>query len=315
MPKYRILSLDGGGIRGIIPAIILQRLNADAALAGWLGQANLIAGTSTGGLLTLGLGHGLPPEDLRSFYEDRGDDVFEDSLFDDLKDLGKLRGADYNTEPLERELKNILGEATKLKDLNPRVLITAFDLDNEEDRHAGEPRRWKPKLFHNFPGPDSDGERLAYKVGLYTAAAPTYFPTVDGFVDGGVFATNPSMCALAQTQDSRSTDPRPSISEIVMLSIGTGTSLIHIEGQKLDWGYIQWAPPLVNLLLEAVAGVADYQSSQILGERYHRLEPIFPPGTTVAMDDIEKMPFMIEFAEGLDLTSTAQWVKDRWMTP
>lgn len=96
MPKYRILSLDGGGIRGIITAIILERLNSDPTLAGWLGQANLIAGTSTGGLLALGLTHGLGPEALRSFYEDRGDDVFEDSVFDDIKDLGKLRGADYN---------------------------------------------------------------------------------------------------------------------------------------------------------------------------------------------------------------------------
>lgn len=313
MPKYRILSLDGGGIRGIITAIILQRLNAEPSLAGWLGQANLIAGTSTGGLLTLGLAHGLPPDALRTFYEDKGDDVFEDSLFDDIKDLGKLRGADYNIDNLERELKNTLGETTKLRDLNPRVLITAFDLDNEDVRDPGEPRTWKPKLFHNFPGSDSDGEALAYKVGLYTAAAPTYFPTVDGFVDGGVFATNPAMCALAQTQDGRSTDPRPSLSDIVMLSLGTGTSLMHIEGQSLDWGYIQWAPPLVTLLLEAVAGIADYQSSQILGDRYHRLGPTFPSGTTVAMDDVGKIPFMIQFAEGLDLTTTAEWVRDHWL--
>ena len=71
------------------------------------------------------------------------------------------------------------------------------------DRGTGPERRWKPKLFHNFPGPDSDGGALAYRVAVATAAAPTYFASYDGYIDGGVFATNPSMCALAQTQDAR----------------------------------------------------------------------------------------------------------------
>ncbi len=59
------------------------------------------------------------------------------------------------------------------------------------------------KALSHFHGPGNDRKELAYKVGLYTAAAPTYFPAVDGYVDGGVYANNPSMCALAQTQDQR----------------------------------------------------------------------------------------------------------------
>ncbi len=70
MAKYRILSLDGGGIRGIITAIILQRLNAETGLAGWLDLADLIAGTSTGGLLSLGLAKGLPPEFMRNICKE-----------------------------------------------------------------------------------------------------------------------------------------------------------------------------------------------------------------------------------------------------
>ena len=310
MAKYRILSLDGGGIRGIITAIILERLNGDQAMAGWLDQVNLIAGTSTGGLLTLGLAHGLGPEAIRALYKDRGAEIFADTWLDDLVDLGKLRGADYNLDNLERELRGILGE-TKLKDLQRRVLITAFDLDNEGAKN--QPRRWKPKLFHNFPGPDSDGEQAAYKVGLYTAAAPTYFPSADGFVDGGVFATNPSMCALAQTQDDRTEEARPALTDIVLLSIGTGTSLIYIEGKANDWGYLQWAQPLVSLMLEGVAGIATYQCNQILGARHHRVDPTFPPDVRVDLDDVSKIPYMIEFANGLNIDETTQWLKDHWL--
>ena len=95
MAKYRILSLDGGGIRGIITAIILQRLNAEVGLSGWLDSTDLIAGTSTGGLLALGLCHGLPPEFIRNVYETKGAEIFDDSWLDDLVDLGKIAGADY----------------------------------------------------------------------------------------------------------------------------------------------------------------------------------------------------------------------------
>src|SRR4030042_2308896 len=95
MAKYRILSLDGGGIRGIITAIILQRLNAEAGLTGWLDSTDLIAGTSTGGLLALGLSHGLSPEFMRSVYETKGAEIFEYSWLENLVDLGKIAGADY----------------------------------------------------------------------------------------------------------------------------------------------------------------------------------------------------------------------------
>ena len=87
----------------------------------------------------------------------------------------------------------------------------------------------------HFKGPGTDRQELAYKVGLYTAAAPTYFPSVDGYFDGGVYANNPSMCALAQTQDDKYLTPPPDISDVVLLSLGTGTSLFHIKKEILDW--------------------------------------------------------------------------------
>jgi len=150
MATYRVLSIDGGGIRGIVTTVMLQRLAARAGLEGFLDKVDLITGTSTGGLLALGIAHGLDLEEIRSFYELDGPEIFDDSWLDDLLDLGKLRGADYKTAPMRRVLKRILGEDTTLGRLKKRVLITAFDMDNENPDEMK--RTWKPKLFHNFPG-------------------------------------------------------------------------------------------------------------------------------------------------------------------
>lgn len=307
--KYRILSLDGGGIRGIITAAILQRLNADPRVSGWLDSVDLIAGTSTGGLLALGLAHGLAPQQIREFYETKGHKVFDDSWLDNLVDLGQAMGAQYDNRNLERELKSLFGQTT-LAQLKSKVLITAFDLDNE----APDPQRrtWKPKLFHNFTGRDSDGGELAYKVGLYTSAAPTYFPSADGYIDGGVYANNPSMCALAQSQDP-SIPGRPTLADVVLLSLGTGTSLVYVPGKRLDWGYAQWAKPLVNIMLDGVSGIADYQCSQFLDERYHRLAPVFPPDVSMPLDAVKRIPEMVQFAESTDLSAAVKWLRKYWV--
>ena len=306
MPAYRIISLDGGGIRGLIPAILLQRLTAAPGLEHLLPRADLLAGTSTGGLLALALAHGLDLARIRQTYIDEGPRIFDDSWLDDVLDLGKLRGADYSIANLKRETKALLGDTT-LGKLRKRVLITAFDLDNEDPRR----RTWKPKLFHNFPGPDHDRAMLARDVALYTSAAPTYFPSVDGFIDGGVFAANPAMCALAQSQDRRY-DPTPSLNEVVLLSLGTGTSLNYIKGAVHNWGYVQWIKPLVSIMLDGTAGIADYQCRQLLADRYHRLAPVFPRGMSIPMDGVDRIPYMVDYAESLDLTATIDWLKTVW---
>jgi uncharacterized protein len=306
MAKYRVVSIDGGGIRGLVTTILLQRIIATPGLENVLDSIDLIAGTSTGGLLALGIAQRLDLAQIRDMYVEKGPKIFDDSWLDDLVDLGKLRGADYDTKPLRRELQNLFGDTT-LGQLRKRVLIATFDLDNEDPAN----RTWKPKLFHNFPGPSNDRASRVVDVGLYTSAAPTYFPSVDGYIDGGVYANNPAMCALAQTQDHRYS-PTPALDEVLLLSFGTGTSLQYIKGKTNDWGYAQWVKPLINLMLDGVAGIADYQCRQILGDRYHRLAPVFPAGVTVPMDEIDKIPYMIEFAEAFPIDTTIDWLKRTW---
>lgn len=308
MARYRILSLDGGGIRGLITAILLMRLEAERGLAGWLERADLMAGTSTGGLIALALARGLGLPAIRSLYEDKADVIFDDSWLDNVKDLGSILGAQYSTGNLKRELQRLFGKS-RLRDLRKRVLITAFDLDNQDSKP--ERRRWKPKLFHNFPGADSDGAMRAWQVGLYTSAAPTYFPTVEGYVDGGVFAINPSMCALAQSQDRR-IGRTPAPQDVTLLSLGTGSSLIYVPGANHDWGHAQWAQALLGVMFDGTIGIADYQCRQLLGARYHRLAPAFAPGEAFPLDCVDRIPEMVAFAHKVDIAPAARWLRKYW---
>jgi patatin-like phospholipase/acyl hydrolase len=308
MARYRILSLDGGGIRGLITAMLLIRLNREKGLEGWLERVNLLAGTSTGALIALGLAKGLSLEEILALYRDKADAIFDDSWLDNLKDVGTVLGAQYHSDGLKRELQRMLGKA-RLRDLGKRVLITAFDLDNEDPKPGR--RRWKPKLFHNFPGKDSDGAMLAWKVGLYTSAAPTFFPTIEGYVDGGVFASNPSMCALAQSQDAR-IGRTAALEEVALLSLGTGSPLIYIKGAKHDWGYAQWAQALLGVMFDGSIGIADYQCRQLLGSRYHRIEPAFTPGEAFPLDCVDRIPEMVAYAEKVDIAPAAQWLRRYW---
>lgn len=310
MAKYRILSLDGGGIRGLLTTILLQRIGEELDSDSWLQKTDLLAGTSTGGLIALGIAKGLGLPELRSLYEDQGEEIFDDSWLDDLTDIGKIAGADYGSENLERIAKASLGETTRLRDLGKRVLVPSFDLDNED----ADPRKrkWKAKVFHNFPGDDSDGAELAYKVAMYTSAAPTYFPSYEGYVDGGVYANNPAMCALAQALNRKWQD-RPALADVVMLSIGTGNSLVCIKGKTLDWGYAQWAKPLAEVMFEGVSDIARYQCEQLLGGNFHRLAPTFGPGESFPLDEVEKIPDLIAYAGDVDLGETVDWVRRAWL--
>jgi patatin-like phospholipase/acyl hydrolase len=309
MAKYRILSLDGGGLRGLITVRLLQQLEGSPSIAGWLDQVDLVAGTSTGGIIALGLAAGRSLDDMGELYLERGPKIFDDSVLDDVLDLGQLVGAQYSSRALRRELRTLFGNRT-LRGLRRKVAIPAFDLDYKGD----DGRYWKPKIFHNFGGLGTDKDMAVARVALYTAAAPTYFPSADGFVDGGVFANNPSMIALSQAISQKNrTSERASIDEIVLLSVGTGQSHKYIRGQKVDWGYAQWAKPLVDILMEGVAGISDYQCRQILQDRYHRLQVIFDDNEPIGLDDVARLPRMDEIGRTHPVAATRRWIADHWI--
>jgi uncharacterized protein len=311
MAKYRILSLDGGGLRGLITVRLLQQLNQAPGTKGWLDKVDLIAGTSTGGILALGIAANKTLEEMANIYIKEGPKIFDDSFWDNLRDLGKSVGADYSNKALKKTLINTFGNQT-LGNLTKKVTIPTFDLDNESPESIK--RTWKPKIFHNFAGNDSDAKYLLSSVALYTSAAPTYFPSADGYIDGGVFANNPSMVAMVQAISQRNqTNERANMDDIVLLSVGTGVSLSYIKGQTLDWGYAQWVKPLINILMDGVAGISDYQSAQLLGDRYQRLQVVFDSKETIEMDDVAKIDRMSEIGSTFNVNDARAWLEKYWM--
>lgn len=301
MAPYRILSMDGGGIRGTLTIRLIERL--EQMVPGWLANVDLFAGTSTGGILALVLAAGLKPSHIRQIYQDLGEKVFADSFLDDIKDLGKLTGADYSLGPLHSMFVQVLGDIS-LGDLPKKVLISAFDLDNEVDL-PGKPRSWKAKFFHNFPGEGSDAGMKVAEVGVMTSAAPTFFPIYKGYIDGGVVATNPSMCALAQALNKETGGQK--LRDVRLFSIGSGCNSQYITETDGDWGLAQWAPHLVGMMLDGGANLSDYQCRQILGSHYLRLNSVFHKN--VEMDAVKEIGFLLQVADMEPLDSTAAWLR------
>ena len=309
MPNYRILSCDGGGIRGVLTAVLLNRLSGayPALLQDRPGTITMFAGTSTGGILALGLADAMTPAQIRDLYVTNGKLIFDSSWTRDVVELGGLSGSKYDNVNLKQILQETFG-AKKLQDLKPRVLVASFSLDNALDESQ---RTWNPKFFHNFTGDDSDGESLLVDVAMSTSAAPTYFPSYGVFIDGGVIANNPSMAAVVQAMDGRNiAGERATLDGIKLLSIGTGASLQYIDGQNHDWGDAQWIKPILNVMMDGSVGVADFECQQLLGNRYCRVEPIFPAGKSFPMDDVSKIVDLMDLANSFDLTSTVAWLNN-----
>ena len=189
---FKILSLDGGGIRGLYTAEVLRHF--EEAFGPINEYFDMICGTSTGGLLALALSKGLPAAQIVAFYKEKGPIIFpEKKLLNETR--GKLRqyftNGKYANGPLEEALKGVLGE-TQMSEAKTLLCIPSYNLT------SGRPRIFK------YPHPE--GHNYASKYGsmldaaLATSAAPTYFPVkfINNcyYTDGGVWANNPVLCGI-----------------------------------------------------------------------------------------------------------------------
>jgi len=186
----RILAIDGGGIKGVFPAAFLADLESelDEPLAS---HFDLIVGTSTGGIIALALGLGIPAVDILKFYEEKGPTIFRGS-----RRLGLLRqavSAKYDPAPLRTALEEVFGKR-RLGEATTRLVIPSLNLS------TGTVNVFKTAHHERF---ERDYKLLAVDVAMATAAAPTYFPThrlSNGvpLVDGGTWANNPMGTAAVE---------------------------------------------------------------------------------------------------------------------
>jgi predicted acylesterase/phospholipase RssA len=189
----RVLSIDGGGIRGIIPALVLAEVESRTGRRA-AELFDLVAGTSTGGILACALTRADPQSaaELVELYRTEGPKIFRRSLGQRVRSAGGLLEEKHDDAALDDALSRYLG-SRRLSDATTRVLVTAYDLQGRQ-----------PYFFKSWRE-DRDGPLRV--VARATAAAPTYFEPVEyggrSLIDGGVFATNPAMCAYARPSCSR----------------------------------------------------------------------------------------------------------------
>jgi|SRR5579872_6131127 len=234
---FQILALDGGGIRGIFSAAVLAAVEQDLGVR-VVDHFDLIAGTSTGGIIALALGLGHSPQDIVDFYVSEGSNIFANPFH--LRSVKRLVRAKFDGRALVDALQRIFGDR-KLGDSSKRLIIPSYNL-GEDDVYLFRTAH-HARLRRDYRVP-------AWMVAQATTAAPTYFPAarcVDQLrlVDGGVFANNPSLIAYIEAVATLGTEP----DEIRVLNLGTCDSLEHRGGSLDRGGLFQWGTAGVEVVL------------------------------------------------------------------
>jgi len=281
----RILSIDGGGIRGLVSCTWLEAVEAALANAGkpgLIGSFDLLAGTSTGALVACGLGLGWSPETLGRLYRERRDEIFPGAagkLWSRARRLFRhgVSAPRYDGRGLEGVLREVFGDR-RMGDLQRPTLITSYDTLGR-----------RPVIFKSFLPAHAD-LRL-WEVCRASTAAPSYFPAhgmeVEGqlcsLIDGGIVANNPTACAIAEAL-RRDREIRQ-CGDLVVLSVGTGerNQPIPLKSAQ-EWGSVEWAIPIIDVLFDGNADSVDYIARQLVGKGYFRLQAELLAG----LDDLDE---------------------------
>ena len=267
--RFQILSLDGGGIRGLFSAGLLATWQDN------LGHPitdhfDLITGTSTGGIIAIGLGLGLQPRELVEFYRNHGPNIFPGRWQKPFRWFRHWRRSKFGNKALRESLEDafqhkLLGHSRK------RLVIPSFDLGNGGVRVFKTAHHIELATDHKVP---------AWKVAMATSAAPSYLPAFRGIdhrrlVDGGVWANNPCMVGIVDAIAKLAVP----LENIHVLSIGTTNALTyppdHLDqGGKLRWA--KWAP---EVIMQGQSASAAGQGALLLGrDRFLRINPQMPDG-------------------------------------
>ena len=275
--SVKLLSIDGGGIRGVIPAVLLAEIEKRTGKR-IAHLFHLIAGTSTGGILALALNkpdaQGEPQysaAELVSFYIEQGERIFTRSFYRRLMAAGNLIESKFPASGIERVLDEFFGDA-RLRDAVTEVMVTSYEIE-----------RRQPFLFKSANARILPSYDFAMKtVARATSAAPTYFEPVKipihgtsdyyALIDGGVYANNPALCAVVEARGRF-----PLADDFLAVSVGTGelTRRIPYDDAR-KWGVAGWAKPLLDIVFDGVSGTVDYQLRKIL-PNYYRFQPSLLP--------------------------------------
>jgi len=258
----RVLSIDGGGVKGVFPASFLASIE-DSLGANIADYFDLIVGTSTGGIIALGLGLGLQARDLLSFYENWGPEIFGGPQ--GWYALRSVFGAKYSSAPLRRAAERVFGNRL-LGESRNRLVIPSFNVE------TGEVHIWK--TAHD-PRLERDYKCKALEVALSTTAAPTYFPTYQSssgtpLIDGGTWANNPLMVAMVEALGVLGWEP----DSVRVLSLGCTTAPLDVNWVRS--GKLRWAFKVVDVFTTAQSTSAYGMAQHLVPDRRNiiRISPV-----------------------------------------
>lgn len=284
MKMRRILSLDGGGIRGLVTCRWLEGVDGalrKAGKPGLLRGFDLIAGSSTGALVACSLATGRDPATLADLYREHRHTIFPGIAGRLWSRAGRFlvqgpSAPKYDGKGLDKVLKQVFGDA-RLGDAKVPLLVTSYDTILR-----------KPVIFKSFNTAHRD--LPMWEVCRASASAPTYFPahgmTIEGrrraLIDGGVVANNPTACAIAEAlrKDARVDNTQ----DLVVLSVGSGERNRPIDLKSAqEWGALEWAVPIIDVLFDGNTDSVDYIARQLVGDGYFRMQTEL----VIGLDDMD----------------------------
>lgn len=330
----KILSCDGGGIRGLITALLIQDLSTKFGL---IAKADGFAGTSTGGLIALGLAAGREISDLVDIYRNDGEKIFEKNGWllaeeqlrgppplspEELTSGSGIFSCQYKNDGLKKIAAQLLGDL-QFKHIEKLLVVNSAQLCSGTT--------WVPAALSNSVGGDYTTVFLR-DAALATSAAPTYFPpyeigTLGYFADGGTYANDPAMTAIGEAMAGGKTN---SLDELAVLSSGTGISPQGTPPEAikkpLDKGVTHWLWPtsynggkvpataLLNLTLDLTAQLASVQAAQILNSSYCRGNVLLQ--NPIGLDDYKAVKELEAVTQAYMRTADWQrvctWVDQNW---
>lgn len=265
--KFQVLSLDGGGIKGLFSAALLAKIEEILEVR-VTDHFDLITGTSTGGIIALGLAMGMRPREIVQFYVSEGPKIFRTRRF--WTSARWMFRSKFPQEPLAEALKKYFGDWV-MADCKKRLVIPSYNLAKDEVYLFKTPHHSRLT---------TDGKVPLWKVALATSAAPTYFPCcehVDGMrlVDGGLWANNPTMVGIVEAISLLGVP----LEAISTFSLGTTNSIAN-KSRKLDCGgLLHWRSMGVDAALRGQSHGVQGQAYLLLSkERAIRLDPMVPDG-------------------------------------
>lgn len=317
MAKLRILSFDGGGIRLALAARLLNRLSE--LVPELVTNTDLFIGTSSGSYIALALACEKHPKEIdhKLFSESLWRGVFAEPTY-------PYNQPKYDLLQVRQALKTFFPIDLKLKDLKRKVIALSF---REKGLNS---KSWAPAFFTNYKFFKTDDTKII-DAAEASSAFPILFPSFQNpqnnlpYIDGAVIGNNPGLAGITFAVDRKAGNKN--LKDVVLLSLGWGYYPLRISQSTENWGVLQWSVnpqliknelkanepifPLPELILNGQMETHTYFCDQLLGERYHRLNPVL--SRPVNMDDVDGMSYLKILADRVDLTETVQFIKKYWL--